>query len=177
MSALTRPEPTEYESYYATYVDKVPEGPILDLLETQLVATLDLLAQIGEEGASFRYAPGKWSVKQVVGHMCDTERIFSMRALCMARREPAELFAMDQDLYVDNGGFDDRSLADLGREFESIRRSSLPLFGSFDEEALMATGTASGFSFTVRSFPYIVAGHELHHVEILKRLYLAALQS
>ena len=122
MSALIRPETSEYESYYSTYVDRVPEGPILELLAKQIETTSELLTGIGEEHASFRYGPDKWSIKQVVGHMSDTERIFSVRALCIARREPAELFGMDQDHYVETGRFDQRSLVHLVQEFEAVRR-------------------------------------------------------
>ena len=121
---------------------------------------------------NYRCAPGKWSIKEVIGHLVDSERVFAYRALCFSRNDKNPLPSMEQDDYVTYGNFDRRTLQDLGDEFRYVRLSSIILFKSFDKEIELRRGTASGFEFTVRTFPYIIAGHVEHHLKILKDRYL-----
>ncbi len=169
---LVRPEPSEHNAYYRLYIDQVPEGNILDLLRDTLEQTLQTLRAVPESRGDYRYEPGKWTVKDVVGHMVDTERVFTYRALSMARTDPAALPEMDQDLYAEANNTDDRTLKSLLDELEAVRQGSLALFASFDAAAAARTGTASGFPFTVRTFPYIIVGHEIHHRRVLEERYL-----
>lgn len=174
MSHLARPERSEYAEYYGRYIDRVPDGPILDTLARQLEESLRLLAGVSEDRALFRYAPGKWSVKEVVGHVIDMERVFTCRALHFARGERQHLPGVEQDDYVAAARFDARPLPELVTEFETLRRSNLAFFAGLDERACMRRGTASGCEFTVRAFPWILAGHERHHMSILRERYLTS---
>ncbi len=169
---IERPANSEYEAYYHQYISKVPEGDVLEIMETNMTDTASLLAGVGEDKAGYRYAPGKWSIKQVVGHLTDVERLFGYRTMAFARRDKAPLPSFDQNEYVEHANFDNRSLRNIAGEFECIRRSTVALFRSFDPDVLMRTGIASGFSFTVRSVAFILAGHEIHHVGVLKERYL-----
>ena len=172
MSAFHRPGPGEHASYYRRYIDLVPEGDILDILRDQLGETLALLQQVPLEREGHRYAPGKWSIREVVGHLLDTERVFAYRSLTMARSDGADLPGMDQEEWARNSNAAARSLDDLAAEWAGVRRASLHLFGTLPEEAAGRTGRASGYDFTVRSFPWIIAGHELWHRERLRTDYL-----
>ena len=141
-------------------------------MEQQIVQTGDLLAEFGEERGDHRYGPGKWSVKETVGHLMDVERVFAVRALAFARGDPGPLPGMEQDDYVAGANFGARTLADLFEEYRLIRASNLILFRSFDDGIAARRGTASGVEFTAKSIPFILAGHELHHVGILRERYL-----
>ena len=169
---MTRPEPNECAPYYHTYISQVPEGDIIEILEKQLEETVNLLSGISEEKALFRYAPNKWSVKEIIGHVIDAERVFAYRALNIARNDKSDLPGMEQDDYVKFAQFDDLPLQDLLEEFRHVRQSNIFLFKSFDEEMQMRKGIASGCEFTVRTFPYIIAGHERHHQKVLRERYL-----
>ncbi len=173
----TRPEATEYQSYFGRYVSLVPEGDIVAQLEAQLAETLELLRGVPEAEAGFRYGPDKWSIKQLVGHMIDTERIFAYRALCFARHDRTPLPGYEQDDYIRGGSFDAHPLASLAAEFESVRRASVFLFKHLDGEAWARTGTANNSEVSVRALAYIIAGHELHHREILRTRYLSRMKS
>jgi len=166
------PDPTECPPVHRGYVARVPPGDILSILETQIDDTKRLLAGLDAIAAEYRYAPGKWSVKDVVGHLCDVERVFSYRALCFARNDPTPLPGFEQDDYVASGGFGARSLPSLLEELEVIRRATLALFRGFDAAAVERRGTASGGELTVRIIAYIIAGHELHHGVVLRERYL-----
>lgn len=171
---LARPNKSEYSSTYESSIKRVPEGNVLDILERQIKQTVELLNRVGEEKANCRYAPGKWKIKQVVGHLIDSERIFSYRALRFARRDLTPLPGYEENDYVDNANFEKLSLKVLSEELQAVRRSSLYLFRSFDEETWLRKGRASGFDFTVRSIPYQIAGHEIHHVGLIRERYLSA---
>ena len=175
MTTITRkrPVPSEYASYHGTYINRVPEGDICQILESQLARTLALLTKAGEARAGYRYAPEKWSIREVVGHVIDTERIFAYRALCFARSERNPLPGFDQDDYVQAAAFETRTLKDLSLEFELVRKSNVILFRSFTEEVWERRGVANNAEVTVRSIPYIIAGHELHHLAVLKERYLS----
>jgi len=169
---LRRPDPSEYSEYYRRYVDLVPDGDILVILAAQMQQTLDVLAGVGPDLADHRYAPDKWSVKEVVGHMIDAERVFGYRALHFARRDPTPLPSMEENEWARASNAATRSIQSLAGEFEQVRRSHIALFHSFDEESGALSGTASGYEFTVRTFPYLIAGHEIHHRGVLLEKYL-----
>ncbi len=171
---IQRPEPTEYFEFYDTYVRRVPDRDILLVLEENLAETLALLATVPAELEEHRYAPGKWSVREVIGHVIDAERVFAYRALHFARRDAAPLPSMEEGDYARNSNAGRRPLRDLADELAAVRRSSILLFRSFDAEMLGFRGTASGYEFSVRSIPYIVAGHEIHHRSVLAERYLKA---
>jgi len=169
---LVRPAPTEYTPYYASYVEKVPVGDILHILAQQGNQTLALLSKVAEERAEHRYAPDKWSLKEVVGHLLDTERLFTFRALWFARQDPSPQPGMDQDDWITAGRFHQRSLADLLSEYRTVRTASLALFRGFTPRMWLRRGVANNVEFTVRTFPFIIAGHERHHVQVLQEKYL-----
>lgn len=169
---VDRPEASEYSPYYERYVSLVPHGDILKVLEDQSHTTLGLLRGISETKAASRYAPGKWSIKEVVGHIIDTERIFAYRALRFARGDRTPLPGFEQDDYVRHSSFDDCKLSDLAREFEYVRQGNLCLFRHLDGEAWQRGGVASNAEVSVCALAYIIAGHELHHLAILKTRYL-----
>ncbi|MGH9942237.1 MAG: DinB family protein [Pyrinomonadaceae bacterium] len=169
---VSRPEPGEYAPYYERYVSLVPETDLLPTLERQLAETLAVLRGVTEEQASSRYAPGKWSVKELLGHMSDTERIFAYRALRFARGDRTPLPGFEQDDYVRGGHFDSGAWAELVNEFEAVRRATLCLLRPLDEAAWSRRGVASEHEISVRALGYIIAGHERHHREILRARYL-----
>lgn len=172
MSHLARPERTEHAEYYGRYVDLVPDGDILETLREQLGDTLALLMGVPEEMETHRYAEGKWSLREVVGHLIDTERLFAYRALAMARSDDVDLPGMDQDVWAAASDADHRHLGEMGEEWAALRRANIHMFASMGEATGTRTGRASGFDFTVRSFPWIIAGHELWHRGLIERDYL-----
>ncbi len=171
---IGKPETSEYLPYYGKYVSLVPEGDILTVLGEQMEDTAGLLSTIPESRANFRYAPDKWSIKDLVGHMIDTERIFAYRALRFARNDKTPLPGYEQDDYVSNASFESCTLAGLASELRSVRQSTLFLFKHLDENAWMRRGLANDSETSVRALAHIIAGHELHHREILSSRYLSA---
>ena len=171
-SAIDRPAPTEHAPYYERYVSLVPEGDIVATLSRQAEATLSLLNGIPEAQANSRYAPDKWSIKELVGHVIDSERIFAYRALRFARNDNTPLPGFEQDDYVANAAFSEIPLADLAAEFDSLRRTTVYMFKSLAADAWLRTGSANGDDVSVRALAHIIAGHELHHVSILRARYL-----
>jgi hypothetical protein len=173
--AHTRPDAGEYAPYYGTYISLVTTDDILGALESQRLQTSQLLTPRSERDGNFRYAPGKWSVKEVIGHLSDAERIFSYRALRIGRGDATPLASFEQDDYIRGGNFAERTLADLSDEFSAVRGASLALFRSLSDEAWSRRGVASEKEVTVRALAYIIAGHELHHRRILEERYFAAI--
>jgi hypothetical protein len=171
--AIARPEPGEYAPYYDRYIRLVQGEDILNTLDQQRRQTMLLLSGRDEEDGNFRYAPDKWSAKEVLGHVCDTERIFAYRALRFSRGDAAPLAGFEQDDYVRNGPFANCRLSDLVEEFIAVRRATLSLLRSLDEAAWMRRGVANNNEVTVRGLAYIIAGHELHHRRILEEKYFA----
>ena len=169
---MSRPDPSEYGAYYGRYISLVPEGPIVDTLRDQITETLALLRSLPEERGEHRYAPGKWSIKEMVGHVADAERVFSYRALRIGRGDETPLPGFEQDDYVTRGGFGARTLRHLVDELETVRCGTVLLLEGFDEAAMVRRGTASGFPVSVRALAYITAGHELHHRNVLRERYL-----
>jgi uncharacterized damage-inducible protein DinB len=170
---LQRPAPADAGAYYFNYIDQVPAGDVLALLAGGIAETRRVLAKIGPDRETYRYAPGKWSVREVLGHVLDAERVFGHRAFHIARGDAAPQPSMEQDDYVAAAGADRRPLAEIVEELDLLRRSHLAMFESFDAQAWNRVGTASGFSFRVRSFPFILVGHENHHRRVLAEKYLA----
>jgi len=175
-SALTiaRPQPGEYAPYYDRYVSLVQGDDILQTLDAQRRQMMLLISCREEEDGDFRYAPGKWSVKEVLGHICDAERIFAYRALRIARGDRTPLAGFEQDDYVPNGPFARSPLSDLVEEFIAVRRATISLLRNLDEEAWSRRGVASENEVSVRALAYIIAGHELHHRRILEEKYFPA---
>lgn len=167
-----RPEPGEYAPFYAPYLAAMPDGSVLHALREQIDDTLALLGGLDERQAEHRYTPGKWSVKEVVGHLADSERVFGYRALRIARGDATPLAGFEQEDYVRNASFGRRSLGDLANDFRLLRESNLRLFESFDAPALDRRGVANGMDVSVRALVWITAGHERHHVRILRERYL-----
>jgi uncharacterized damage-inducible protein DinB len=170
--SATRPEASEYAPYYHRYISLVPDGNIIQTLDQQCTSTIDLIAGISDDRANYRYAPGKWSVKEVFGHVIDCERVFSYRALRIARNDRTPLAGFEQDDYVANGNFDHRRMIDLVAEYEHVRKVSLDLFGFLSEEAWGRRGVANNVEVSVRAIAWIIAGHELHHNQIVRTKYL-----
>lgn len=171
-ASTNRPGTDEYAPYYERYVSLVPDASIVPQLETQTPSTLALLRGISEARGDYRYDPDKWTIKEVVGHLADSERVFAYRALRIGRGDTTPLAAFDQDLLVKNANCAHRTLADLVDELAAVRQASIALFRSLDPEALARRGTASENTVTPRALGYIIAGHELHHVKILREKYL-----
>jgi hypothetical protein len=172
MATMTTPERTEAADYYFTYIDKVGRGDICETLEAQMGETAAFLRGISDERSLHRYASDKWSIRQVVGHLNDAERVFAFRAFWFARGFDSSLPSFDQDIAVTSAGSDARAWPSLIDEFQAVRAASLSLFNNLPAEAWMRRGTASGNPFTVRALAYIVAGHVAHHVGILRERYL-----
>jgi uncharacterized protein (TIGR03083 family) len=166
-----RPAGDEIPPHFVGYVGNVTESDPVAVLATQIDATTALLRGLSEADALKRYAPGKWSVKEVVGHLTDTERIMAYRALRIARGDETPLPGFDEKAYVPPAKFDARPLAELLADLRTVRSASLALFKSFDADAWQRRGTASGKPISVRAVGYVIPGHERHHVEILKTRY------
>ena len=167
-----RPQPGESAPYYDRYISLVPGHDVLAALEDQRRQTLLLLSGRPESDGDFRYAPGKWSLREVLGHINDTERIMSYRALRISRGDTTPLAGFEQDDYVRNGPFARCTLADLIEEYIAVRRATVSLFRNLDEVAWTRRGKASENEVTVRALAYIIAGHELHHRRIVEEKYL-----
>ena len=172
-STATRPASSEYLPYYARYIQKVPGDDVLAALKNQLRETIAFLNCITNEESVARYEQGKWSVREVVGHMIDTERIFAYRALRIGRGDETPLPGYEQDDYVKRGNFDKVRWSALIEEFELVRRANILMFSGFTDEAWMRSGTANNAPVTARAIAWIIAGHELHHREEIEEKYLA----
>jgi uncharacterized damage-inducible protein DinB len=170
---VSRPDQSEFAPYAQVYVDLVEGTDIEKALMAQLDSTVSWLRLIDEMVAStYAYAPGKWTVKEVIGHLIDTERIFAYRALCVARADQTSLPGFEQDDYVRVSGANERSLTDLLNEFQAVRRATMALFSGLPCEAWSRRGTVNRYSVTVRGLAFHIAGHELHHLKILREKYL-----
>lgn len=167
-----RPSTDEYLPYYGRYIDRVVNGDVISTLADQIGETVALLRSLPESVAGYRYAPDKWSVNELVGHVIDTERIMGIRALRFARGDATPLPGFEQDDYVRGSTADAYPLSELAAELEAVRRSTVYFFRHLDEEAWARRGVANNAEVSVRALAYIIAGHELHHREILRERYL-----
>lgn len=169
---MKRPNPTEYASYYDGYIKLVPQENVLDVLNEQVAVVKSVLAKVELNKENYRYAPKKWTIKEVVGHMVDTERIMAYRALCIARGEKNALPGYDDNEYVANANFNASSLTILTHHLELVRAANLALFKTFDEEAFNKIGVANKADISVRALLFIIAGHTQHHLNVIKEKYL-----
>ena len=165
---MNRPERNEYADFYGDYVAHVPEGSVEEFLLKQWDEVVAVVQSVSEDEASRPLAPGKWSVKQVLGHLCDTERVMSYRLMRFARGDQKELQGFEQDDYVAAGDFNSRVRHDLMVEFKNIRGATIALVGSISPQAEARTGTANGDQVSVRALAYIIAGHAQRHLNLMK---------
>ena len=172
---LARPAEGEAIAYYFTYIRLVPDGDIVATLRAQHAQVHALVGQLSEALAEQQPAPGEWSIKEVIAHLSDAERLFAFRALWFARGEQAALPGMEPNPWVELSGASARPLADLLAEFDQVRAATLALFGNLDAAAWGRGGSASGAHVSVRALAWIIAGHELHHSRSLRDDYLPAL--
>ena len=166
-----RPEPDEIPSHYVGYIKRVPELDPVNVCAAQIEDTATLLRGLSDTEAMYRYERGKWSIKEVVGHLADADRIMAYRALRIARGDTTPLPGFDENAYVPVAKFDSRSLADLVGELRTVRAATLALLRTFDADAWLRRGTASGKPVSVRALAFTIPGHERHHVEILRTRY------
>lgn len=172
-ATISRPVPSDYPPYFATYIDKVPDGDVIDLLKSQIEDTVKTLSAVKEADAGFRYAPGKWSIREVVGHVVDTERIFMYRAVCFARGETNPLPGFDEKVYAANSGADAKPLSAHLDEFRTQRAATVSFLSGLAPEALLRRGTANNREYVMRAIPFIIAGHERHHMGVIRERYLS----
>jgi hypothetical protein len=177
VSAVERPGVDEYAPYYAAYVDRVPNGDVLALLAGQLGELEELLRPLSDAQGNFAFAPGEWTIKEVVGHLADAERAFAYRAFAFSRGESAPLPGFDQDEYVRQADFGARPLGDLLDELVLLRRANAVAFRHLTPEVSRRRGVASGREFSVRALLYVLAGHVVYHLEDLRGKYLPGLST
>lgn len=171
---VEQPAENEYAEYYAGYVRRVPEGAdIFELFAQQIETLQNLLSPLTAEQANFRHGPTEWSIKEVVGHVNDVERVFAYRALRISRNDQAPLAGFEQDDYVRESNFSERTLSDLMEEFGLIRRANILAFNRLSPEAVLRCGTANNGAVSVRALFYMMYGHVDHHIESLRNDYLA----
>jgi len=167
---MNRPQPNEYPVWAENYI-KLVEDDVMEILERQASEFPDFINSLIEK-ADYAYAPGKWTIKQLIGHMIDTERILVYRLTCFARGEKTALPGFEEDDYVANAHFQDRSLLSLSEEFSLLRKSNLYLFKSLQEPELNQVGNASNRDISVRAILFVIAGHVIHHAQLIKDRYL-----
>jgi len=171
---VSRPEPGEYNPYYAPYIDLIPQGDLVTILERQAEETKILLKGLSERQADFRYGKGKWSIKEVLGHITDTERIMAYRLLVIARGDMVDLPGFDENEYVRQGGFDKIPFTELLGNFLAVRGATLSLVNIMDSSIWTREGVANGSKVSARALVSIIAGHELHHRKIIMQRYIGS---
>jgi hypothetical protein len=169
---MQRPSKENQPEYYQYYISLVEENNGLLAMDGQIIKMQQLIGEIPVEKEDYRYAPGKWTIKEVIGHITDTERIFGYRALCIARGEQNPLPGYDDQNYVLNGNFNSRSLYDLVHEFSVVRESNLVMFKSFDEAAKSRVGIANNTKVSIQALLFMILGHEIHHLKVIREKYL-----
>ena len=167
-----RPTTNEFAPFYGKYIEKIKEEHPLNALEASLIEARNFFPTIPAEKADFRYAEGKWTVKELLQHIIDTERIMAYRALCFARNEKTPLPSFNENAYAEAMDVSHRNLSEMAEEFLELKQSNIRMFRSFPEEALLRQGTMSGGPASVRAVGFIIAGHQRHHIIILKERYL-----
>lgn len=165
------PEPDEYGAFYQDYIDLIRSENVMQTLVEQGQKMYSLIQQLSSEEANYRYADDKWSVREVIGHLIDTERVMAYRAMCISRGEQTSLPGFDQDKYVKEGNFSERDLQNLSAEYDAQRNANISLFNSLSRQQMLRTGTANDNRVSVRALAYIIAGHERHHINILQEKY------
>lgn len=172
MTTIGRPESTEYAAYYGRYISLVSEGEIVAILEQQRDSSAALLKSLSEAQGDHRYAPGKWTIKELVGHVADTERVFAYRAAHISRGDPAPLPSMEQEIWSSGAESSRRTLQSLAEELTAVREATLALVRSLSPTQAMRRGVASNNEVTARAMAFLCAGHQEHHIRILKDRYL-----
>ena len=170
---MKRPQQNEYPSFYKSYVDNVKTDNIIKELRDQVLDIQALISKIPEEKENYVYEAGKWTIKEIIGHIIDTERVLGYRAMRFARKDKTPLPGYDENYYVANANFNKQTLYSLGHEFAIVREANLALFKVWDEEALSQVGVANGLDVSVRAMLFMIAGHATHHMQIIKTKYLA----
>ncbi len=168
---MRKPTKGDYPEYFETYFKNIKDKNPIELMESQKIEISSLLSGLSEAKANYRYAEGKWSIKEVLGHLIDSERVFCYRAVAIARGETQSLPGFEQDDYVHYGNFDSRELSDLLDEYQKVREATIPLLKSFDEKDYDKRGVANNNPLTVRAVMFLIPGHEKHHLNILKERY------
>jgi len=169
-----RPDESEFAPYYKGYIGQVLEDDVITALEAELTESISFFRGIEEQASKSAYAEGKWTIREVVGHVIDTERVMSYRALRFARNDKTELPGFDQDEYIRGASFNDISLGDMLREFEHLRRSNILMFRNLSPEAWDRSGSANGKQISARALAFVIAGHEKHHRKVIKDRYQLA---
>ena len=169
---MPRPNLNRIPAWFHNYVNQVPENDLMEAMKKQSPLFIQLLESIPVLKRDYRYAEGKWTIKEVLQHILDAERVFAYRGLCIARKDSSSLPGFDENDYADNSKADKRNWDEMIEEFKVVRRSSEILFGSFDEEQLESTGTANNNPIYVLAIGYVLVGHVNHHMAILKERYL-----
>lgn len=170
---MQRPETNEFATYYSNYISKVGDGPVLDVLERQTSKLRSMLGELDEERGSYAYAEGKWSIKELLSHIIDGERIFAYRVLRVSRGDETPIEGFEQDDYIATSNANNRPFDDLISEFELERRANLLMIRNISDEGSRRMGTASGVGVSARALVYILAGHFEHHADILRERYLS----
>ncbi len=169
---MQRPEQGEYGSFNKGYVDAAPEGDVLDVLREQGRELVGILSSVDEPQSLFRYAPGKWSIKELVGHLADAERVWTYRAMRIARGDKTPLPGYEQDDFVANASFDEKPYTLLVEDLVAARAATISFFETVSAEESVRAGTASDAPVSVRALAHIIAGHERHHIGVLRERYL-----
>jgi len=173
MRSIAKPQEGEFPPYANMYIRPIPgDGLLLKHLRDNFIAMKQLILSLPEEKLNYRYAQNKWTIKEILVHIIDDERIYAYRALCFARNDKTELPGFEQDDYVSLSGAGERSIENIFEEYESVRRSTIALFNGLPEDCFLRTGTANSNKATVRALAYHIAGHELHHLNIIREKYL-----
>ncbi len=169
---MERPAPKEYAKYYKGYIDLVPKGNILQILEKQNAQFCEFMAQVKEEKANYRYAKNKWSIKEVIAHLIDVELVFMYRALRFSRKDSTNLPGFEQDDYIKNSDLSNLTLSELVEQFYYMRKASRAMFSSFPEKMWKNSGTANDQPASVRAIAHIMVGHVIHHMKVIHQKYL-----
>lgn len=170
---MPQPDLTRVPEFYHNYINQVPESDLMEAFTNGTATFIDFFEKIPADKRDYRYAPGKWTIKEVIQHITDAERVFSYRALCFARKDPTPLPGFDENVFAENAMVDKRNWDDVLEEFKSVRRSSELLFASFDKNQLEASGISNNHSNYVMGFGFITVGHSLHHMRVIQERYLS----
>lgn len=173
MRNVPKPKTGDFPAYWETYFAHLPEhNNIHELLTQSNMETIDLVTSVDAETLAYRYAPGKWSIKEIIQHLIDCERVFAYRAMRIARNDKSDNPGFDENLFVANCNADSRNIMDMVREFSILRASTIELFKSIGDNAWEQAGMANGFKVTIAGLAYAIAAHELHHIRVIDDRYL-----
>lgn len=171
---ITKPNAGTYPAYFDNYIKHVPDGDMMELLLTKHYDTIDIITSVDLETQHYRYEANKWNIKEIIQHLIDTERIFTYRALCIARGDNTPLPSFDENTYAEKSHAARRDMNDLAREFSVVRASTIELYKSFGNDQLDVQGNANGQTVTPRAILYAILGHELHHMQVIQQKYMHA---